>query len=78
MSEDFGIAEFAASVHESCCYEDEQDQSTRCTGQSSYTRQLPCVASMMHLVTAFSELLKERKAKIYTKVILADFFTLDF
>lgn len=75
LSEHFGIAEFAASVHESFCSEDEQAQSTRTAGQPLYTRQLPSVASMVHLIATFSELLKERKAKIHTKVNL-EFFCL--
>lgn len=68
LSEHFGIAEFAAAVHESACSEDEEDQSIRMDGQPSCTKQLPSVASMVHLVTIFSELLKDKKAKIHTKV----------
>ncbi|XP_050721570.1 uncharacterized protein LOC127001253 isoform X3 [Eriocheir sinensis] len=68
LSEHFGIAEFAAAVHKSACSEDEQDRSTRMGGQPSNTKQLPSVASMVHLVTVFSELLKEKKLKIHTKM----------
>lgn len=68
LNEHFGIAEFAAAVHKSACSEDEQDQCTRIGGQPSNTKQLPSVASMVHLVTIFSKLLKEKKLKIHTKV----------
>ncbi|MPC93260.1 hypothetical protein E2C01_088384 [Portunus trituberculatus] len=68
LNEHFGIAEFVAAVHESCCCMEEQPQYTRPDRQPSHSHHLPSVASLGHLVAIFSELLEKRKANIHAKM----------
>ncbi|XP_063870908.1 dynein axonemal heavy chain 10-like isoform X4 [Scylla paramamosain] len=68
LSEHFGIAEFAATVHELCCRMEEQSQHTRPGRRPPHSHHLPSVASLVHLVAIFSELLEKRKVKIHAKM----------
>lgn len=70
LTERYDIAEFVSWVHESCCAEEkmESTEASKFFITSAASKQIPSVTALVQLVTAFSQLMQQRKKAVLTKV----------